>query len=193
MLLHAIALSASSASRQLLGAPRHARHAPRHAPPLAVTGPLRGAMPPDFELPAGGKSVILFDGVCNFCNAWVSFVLDNDPDGLFCFASLQSDPGKELLRACGRGDEDLSTFVVIDGEGFYTQSSAALRVARTLRRPALNALAVAFDPVPPLVRDSVYRLVATNRYRILGKAEDESEPSCKLRADSALVATRFLS
>ena len=53
-----------------------------------MTGPLSGPLPPDFSLP-NGRSVILFDGVCNFCNAWVGFVLDNDPDGLFCFASLQ--------------------------------------------------------------------------------------------------------
>ena len=71
-------------------------------------GPLAGALPADFELPRGGKSVILFDGVCNFCNAWVSLVLDNDPDGLFCFASMQSDAGRELLAACGRSADDLS-------------------------------------------------------------------------------------
>lgn len=59
------------------------------APQLSsVTGPLSGPLPADFELPSG-RSVILFDGVCNFCNAWVGFVLDNDPEGMFCFASLQ--------------------------------------------------------------------------------------------------------
>ena len=149
-------------------------------------------MPPSFQLPKNGKAVILFDGVCNFCNRWVSLVLDNDPDGVFCFASLQSDSGRKLLAACGRGPEDLSTFVVIDAEGFYTQSSAALRVARTLRKPTLRALAVAFDPVPLVVRNGVYRFVASNRYKILGRAEEGSEPSCKLRADAEQVAERFL-
>ena len=42
--------------------------------PTPATGPLRGSLPASFELP-NGKSVILFDGVCNFCNAWVNFVL----------------------------------------------------------------------------------------------------------------------
>lgn len=27
------------------------------------------------------RPVILFDGVCNFCNGWVNFVLDNDKKG----------------------------------------------------------------------------------------------------------------
>lgn len=159
---------------------------------MAVTGPLSGAMPADFTLPRGGKSVILFDGVCNFCNAWVSFVLDNDREGRFCFASLQSKAGGELLEACGRTSDDLSTFVVIDEAGFYTQSTAALRVAATLRSPVLNAAAAAFGPVPPLVRDSVYRLVASNRYLILGRDDDGAEASCKLRADADEVAERFL-
>ena len=149
-------------------------------------------MPSDFELPAGRSGVILFDGVCNFCNRWVSFVLDNDPDGLFAFASLQSAKGAELLAACGRDSTDLSTFVVIDSSGFYTQSNAALRVAATLQKPALNLLATTFTPLPSALRDGVYRVVATNRYRILGKDESGSEaPSCKLRADGRDI-DRFL-
>jgi predicted DCC family thiol-disulfide oxidoreductase YuxK len=158
----------------------------------AVTGRLRGTMPPDFELPEGRSGVILFDGVCNFCNRWVSFVLDNDPDGLFAFASLQSPKGGELLAACGRDATDLSTFVVIDADGFYTQSDAALRVAATLKKPALNLLATTFSPLPSGLRNGVYRVVATNRYSILGKDESGSDaPSCKLRADGRDV-DRFL-
>lgn len=163
------------------------------APRLSgVTGPLSGPLPASFSLP-NGRNVILFDGVCNFCNAWVGFVLDNDPEGRFCFASLQSPRGRELLETCGRSADDLSTFVMIDEEGFHTQSTAALRVAKTLKKPALNAAAAVFMPVPPLVRDRVYRLVAENRYSILGRAADDEAPSCQLRRDAATVADRFLS
>ena len=158
----------------------------------AVTGPLRGALPPDLELPEGRDGVILFDGVCNFCNRWVSFVLDNDPDGIFAFASLQSAKGRELLTACGRDADDLSTFVLIDRSGFYTQSDAALRVGTTLRLPALNALASTATRVPSPLRDGIYRLVANNRYSILGKDESGSGAlSCKLRADGRDLG-RFL-
>jgi predicted DCC family thiol-disulfide oxidoreductase YuxK len=169
---------------------------PRSPAPRALltgaTGPLSGPMPESFSLPEGRSGVICFDGVCNFCNRWVSFVLDNDPDGRFAFASLQSDAGRELLAQCGRDPSDLSTFVVIDQEGFHTQSNAALRVAATLEKPALNALAAAFTPVPPALRDGVYRLVANNRYSILGKDDSGGPESCKLRADSMTVAERFL-
>ena len=149
-------------------------------------------MPSEFKLPDGRSGVILFDGVCNFCNRWVSFVLDNDPDGLFAFASLQSEAGKDLLQQCGRDASDLSTFVVIDSEGFHTQSSAALRVAATLEKPALNTLATAFTPLPLPLRDGVYRVVANNRYSFLGKDTSGGPESCKLRADQFVVAERFL-
>jgi len=188
------ALALTAFSR--VGAPLRGAAHPRASSSVvaAAGGPLSGAMPSGFELPGGGRAVILFDGVCNFCNAWVSFLLDNDEEGQFCFASLQSERGRELLAACGRSPDDLSTFVLIDGEGFHTQSSAALRVARQLRSPLLGAAARAFEPVPRVIRDSVYRLVANNRYRILGRDSDGAEPSCKLRAaaDAELVAERFL-
>ena len=116
----------------------------------------------------------------------------NDPDGLFAFASLQSGAGRDLLAQIGRDPDDLSTFVVIDREGFYTQSDAALRVGATLKQPALNVFASTLQPLPAVLRDSVYRVVADNRYNILGRDRDGATPSCKLRADAMTAAERFL-
>lgn len=156
-----------------------------------LVGPASGAMPPTFRLPAG-RSVILFDGVCNFCNRWVQFVIDNDPVGEFCFSSMQSPVGRELLEACGRPSDDLSTFVLIDDAGFWTQSTAALRVAQRLRPVPLSVGGSALQLVPPVVRDSLYRVVANNRYSILGKSAEDESPSCQLRYDYATVKERFL-
>ena len=157
-----------------------------------ATGPLSGTMPSDFAMPEGREGIILFDGVCNFCNRWVSLVLDNDPDGKFAFASLQSEAGSKLLEQCGRDGNDLSTFLLIERTQFNTQSSAALRVAEMLDKPILSAAAKLFTPVPLPVRDTVYRLVANNRYSFLGKDESGGPESCKLRADSFEVQGRFL-
>ena len=41
--------------------------------------------------------IILFDGVCNFCNSTVNFILKRDKDKVFHFAPLQSEKGKELI------------------------------------------------------------------------------------------------
>ena len=40
---------------------------------------------------------ILFDGICNLCNASVQFILKRDQKEQFLFASLQSDAAKKLL------------------------------------------------------------------------------------------------
>jgi len=159
---------------------------------LSPAGPLSGSMAADFALP-GGRSVILYDGVCNFCNRWVNFVIDNDPSpGSFAFASMQSPQGRELLGACGREPDDLATFVLIDGDGFWTQSTAALRVAQRLGPSALRSVGEVGVVVPPLLRDAVYRAVADNRYSILGRAADDEAPSCQLRVDLATLQERML-
>ena len=42
--------------------------------------------------------VILFDGVCNLCNASVQYVIKHDKKRLFRFASLQSSFGENVLK-----------------------------------------------------------------------------------------------
>ena len=41
--------------------------------------------------------LVLFDGVCVFCNRSVNFVIAHDPAGRFRFAPLQSNLGQSLL------------------------------------------------------------------------------------------------
>ncbi|MEO6334238.1 MAG: DUF393 domain-containing protein, partial [Pyrinomonadaceae bacterium] len=50
-------------------------------------------------------AVVLFDGVCNFCDASVNFVIEHDPEGYFKFAPLQSKAGTELANAYGLASE----------------------------------------------------------------------------------------
>ena len=47
---------------------------------------------------------MLFDGVCNLCNAAVAWLVERDPDGVFRFASLQSEAARGLLRGGERPD-----------------------------------------------------------------------------------------
>ena len=58
-------------------------------------------------------SVILFDGVCNFCNYWVNFILDRDKKNIFRFAALQSEKGYELLDKFNLPKGDFDSFILI--------------------------------------------------------------------------------
>ena len=123
--------------------------------------------------------VVLFDGVCNFCEGSVRFIIDRDPQGMFRFASLQSETGLRLAREHGGDASELNTMMLIQEGKLYKRSGAALRIARGLRFPWF--LAWAFIVVPPFIRDALYGIVARNRYRWFGKKETCMIPTPEIR------------
>lgn len=123
-------------------------------------------------------SIILFDGVCNFCNGSVQFILKNDPVGHFRFASLQSDVGKKLLKQHGIIN-DINSFVLIEDNKYYVKSSAALRICRNLEGPWKFLYFFRFVPRP--FRNFFYDLIAKNRYKWFGKTESCMLPSPEVR------------
>ena len=125
--------------------------------------------------------VVLFDGICNFCDASVQFIMKRD-GGAFQFASLQSDIGQELVARFGL--QGMDSIVLIEDEKAYTKSTAALRIAKKLGRlwPACYIAVI----IPKPLRDKVYDWIAKNRYRWFGKKDVCMLPSEKDRA-------RFLS
>ncbi|GAX79384.1 hypothetical protein CEUSTIGMA_g6826.t1 [Chlamydomonas eustigma] len=124
------------------------------------------------------RPVILYDGVCNLCNGAVNLMLDLDPRGEFRMAALQSPAGRRLLQTCGRQPDDISSIVVVERGGkHHIKSDAILRIAQGLSNP-FPLFALFGVPVPPFLRDSLYDLVADNRYSILGKRD-----VCRLKDD----------
>jgi predicted DCC family thiol-disulfide oxidoreductase YuxK len=124
--------------------------------------------------------LILFDGVCNLCNASVLFVIDRDPSARFAFAPLQSAAAQRLLAERGHRSADLSSVLLVEGDHVYERSTAALRVARHLS--GAWPLLYAFIVVPRPLRDAVYRVVARNRYRWFGREDACRVPTPELRA-----------
>lgn len=120
-------------------------------------------------VPAPETALVLFDGVCNFCQGSVQFILLRDPKGRFRFASLQSDEGRRRLAEHGLPTESLTSLVLIEGGKAYRRSTAALRIARHLS--GAWPLAAAFLIIPRPLRDLVYDFIARNRYRWFGKTE----------------------
>ncbi|MBS1508813.1 MAG: DUF393 domain-containing protein [Bacteroidetes bacterium] len=120
------------------------------------------------------EKIILFDGVCNLCNASVQFILKRDKHRVFKFASLQSEFAEKLLIKLGYPDRP-DTIVLIDGDKIFVRSDATLTIARHLSGlwPACYILKV----IPRFLRDFVYRIVAKNRYRWFGKSDHCLMPS----------------
>src|SRR3954466_1510621 len=81
------------------------------------------------------KTVILFDGVCNFCNASVNFLIDRDPTDRFRFAAQQSEVGQKFMAEHGVTGLMLNTMVVIDNGQILTRSGGAMRIVRYMPWP----------------------------------------------------------
>jgi predicted DCC family thiol-disulfide oxidoreductase YuxK len=126
--------------------------------------------------------VILFDGVCNFCDASVQFILKRDHHEVFYFASQQSEVGQTLLEKYNVPGE-IESIVLIENDKAYFKSAAALRISRHLRG-AWKLLSILMI-IPSPIRNFVYDLIARNRYKWFGKKD-----SCMLPPEN--VRKRFL-
>jgi predicted DCC family thiol-disulfide oxidoreductase YuxK len=126
------------------------------------------------------KQIILFDGVCNLCNGSVNFIIDRDSKNNFVFAPLQESRGQALQKQYGLPPEALDSVVLIKEGKVYKKSTAALEIARQLNG-WWKALYI-FKIVPAFLRDLVYDLVAKNRYRWFGRADQCRLPTPELRA-----------
>lgn len=124
------------------------------------------------------SAVLLFDGVCNLCNGFVQFIVKRDPEAKIHFTSLQSDVAKSILRKHQLPTEHLHSVVFVQDGIAHTQSSAGLRVLKTLGFPwSLFYLFIIF---PKGLRDAVYDWIAVNRYRWFGKQESCMIPDADL-------------
>jgi predicted DCC family thiol-disulfide oxidoreductase YuxK len=129
-------------------------------------------------------SILLFDGHCSLCNASVDFVLKRDAKKKLLFAAIQGPAGQRVLKHHGLPSTYLDTLVLVEKGKIYLGSTAALRVARKLRRgwPLLYAMII----VPKGIRDVIYRWIGSNRYAWFGRKE-----TCRM--PTAAEKARFLS
>ncbi len=124
--------------------------------------------------------VILFDGVCNLCNASVNWIIDRDKKNQFKFASLQSEYGQSVIKEFNIAGDYMDTVVLQEEEMIYLRSAAALRILKHLG--GIYSIAYIFIILPEFIRDFVYNIIAKNRYRWFGKQDACRIPSPDLKA-----------
>lgn len=124
------------------------------------------------------SNIILFDGMCNLCNGSVQFIIKRDPRGYYKFASLQSAAGERLINEYDIPKNSDSFILIQDGK-WYQKSSAALRVSKNLRGALQLFYMLKIIPTPS--RDSLYELVAKNRYKWFGKRDHCMMPTSEMK------------
>jgi len=126
------------------------------------------------------EGLVLFDGVCNFCNYWVQFALKRNKKKSLKFGSLQGNTAKEILPGFGINPNQLSSVFLIEKNKIYNESTAALHICKHLDGPW--KLVYIFILIPAFLRDPIYKLIARYRYKWFGKKEACMIPTPQHRA-----------
>jgi predicted DCC family thiol-disulfide oxidoreductase YuxK len=125
-------------------------------------------------------NIVLFDGVCNFCNASVLRLIRLDKANQLRFASLQSEYAVKILKSLPLNPEDLNSIVFINHKReVFTKSNALLEIVKTLKGFPRVLLILSIIPRP--VRDFLYDQFAKNRYKIFGRSEVCMVPRAELK------------
>lgn len=113
------------------------------------------------------QKIILFDGVCNFCNYWVNFIIDRDKKNIFKFAALQSEKGNEITKKNNLPQNDFDSFILISQNKVYKKSAAAFEILKHLDSWFIIIYPIKYLPIA--VNDFFYDLIAKNRYKFFGR------------------------
>jgi predicted DCC family thiol-disulfide oxidoreductase YuxK len=143
-------------------------------------------IPAEPNLPA---VLMLYDGLCGFCNWSVRWVIKRDRYDRFRFVPQQSPIAEAVL---GRHGIDRpasiaaeSVFLVVDyerpNEQLLCRSDAGVQTLRLLGG-GWELVGRVLGAVPRFLRDSVYSLVARIRFKIAGRYQSCPLPSAAERA-----------
>lgn len=127
------------------------------------------------------KKIILFDGVCNLCDAAVQFIIKHDKKDIFRFIALQSDLGQEIIKHIGIDTKNIDSIILYQpGIAYYYKSEAVLEIAKSLG--GIFYLGTLFSIFPTSLNNNVYDYIAKNRYKWYGKKESCLIPTKELQA-----------
>jgi predicted DCC family thiol-disulfide oxidoreductase YuxK len=127
------------------------------------------------------KKIILFDGVCNFCDATVQFLIKRDVKDVFRFVAIQSDLGQKIIQHIGIDTSKTDSIILYEpGNAYYYKAEAALKIGKELG--GVYSLLSVFTMLPKIISNSVYDFIARNRYKWYGKKDACMIPSAAMKA-----------
>ena len=125
-----------------------------------------------------GRPVLLFDGVCVFCNRTVQFLIRHDRKAVLRFVPLESPLGQDLLAQFNaqQGPEGivLITNTLTPNARLSRRTEAFSDTLQLLPQP-WNTLGRALRLIPRPLREWAYTLFARHRYRLFGR-----HPTCPI-------------
>lgn len=128
------------------------------------------------------KKIILFDGLCNLCDASVQFICKRDTKDIFRFVSLQSDLGQELLQKLPLAIQKIDSIILYEPlkNKQYLKSEAIFEIVKSIG--GIFYCLLIFKWLPNAITNTIYDYIAKNRYRWLGKKESCLVPTQELQS-----------
>jgi predicted DCC family thiol-disulfide oxidoreductase YuxK len=134
------------------------------------------------ELTRVRSPLLLYDGLCGFCDGTVQFILRRDPQGPLCFAPLQGETARAVLI----GHPELlgvDSLILVIGVGedqrVVVRSEAVLHIAKYLG--GVWSLATILRVIPRPLRDGAYAFFARRRYQLFGRYDTCPVPAPEVR------------
>jgi predicted DCC family thiol-disulfide oxidoreductase YuxK len=125
------------------------------------------------EAADGPAAIVLFDGVCAFCNGAVDWLMRRDPDGRLRFAPLQGETAARLRARHPEIPTELDTIVLVETvagrERVCLRSEAVVRACAVIAGAPRWTRWLALVPRP--LADLGYRLFTRVRYRVFGRLD----------------------
>jgi predicted DCC family thiol-disulfide oxidoreductase YuxK len=141
-----------------------------------------------------GRLLVIYDGECGFCNHSIRWLLRRDRKDRLRFAPSTAPAVQELLAAHGMPPvspnpstgSGLDTILVLRNTGtsieeLLVRSNAILACLRVLPQP-WPMFAAILRLIPRPIRESGYRFIARERYKIWGRYETCPIPTSKERS-----------
>lgn len=127
------------------------------------------------------KKIVIFDGVCNLCDASIQFIIKYDKRDVFRFVSIQSELGKNIVNHIGIDISKIDSIILyIPNKAYYTKADAVFTVLKEFNN--LYCVFYYLKILPNFVKNSLYDFVAKNRYNWFGKKDFCLIPTSELKA-----------
>ncbi|MGZ9675745.1 thiol-disulfide oxidoreductase DCC family protein [Flavobacterium sp. GNP001] len=116
------------------------------------------------------KKIIIFDGVCNLCDASVQKIIKHDSKDIFRFVASQSTLGQEIIKYLGIDTTKTDSIILYQpGVAYYYKAEAAFEIAKDLGGVFVFGALISW--LPNTILNAMYDFVARNRYKWYGKKE----------------------
>mgnify|MGYP000035306474 FL=1 len=123
--------------------------------------------------------IIVFDGECALCSAFIQFVIRHDQQEEFQFTAGQSNLGQALFLHYELDNVNFETNLLISKGRAYAKMSAFSQTTSLLPYPAKFLSLAKLIPSP--LDNWLYDVIAKNRYRLFGQADSCLLPDSNIK------------